>query len=167
MHVKVMRWLKSLLKWGLLFLLISTAVDWYRRPVQPEPQAYHLVNLEGQSFSLAERSQQAPVVLYFWGTWCPICSLTSPNMQKLVDAGIPVISVAMQSGDEAEVRQYLADNGYTFETVNDPRGAISGQWRVKVTPTVVIVYQGQMKTSVTGYTSYWGLRARLWLERLL
>lgn len=114
MKQKLGRWAKSLFKWVLLFMLISAAVDWYRRPVQPEPQAYHLVNLEGQSFSLAERSQKKPVILYFWGTWCPICTLTSPNMQKLVEAGIPVISVAMQSGDDATVRQYLAEQGLSL-----------------------------------------------------
>ncbi|MGO3857720.1 MAG: protein disulfide oxidoreductase [Neisseriaceae bacterium] len=167
MTTKLGRWLKSVLKWALLFVLISTAVDWYRRPVQPEPQAYHLRNLAGQSFSLAERSQTEPIVLYFWGTWCPICTLTSPNMQQLVDAGIPVISVAMQSGDDATVAEYLAEKGYAFETVNDADGALSSLWGVKVTPTVVIVYQGKMQASVTGYTSYWGMRARLWLERIL
>jgi len=46
--------------------------------------------------------------------------------------------------------------------VNDPRGEISSQWDVGVTPTFVIISKGEVVSSTTGWTSSWGLKARLW-----
>ncbi|MNT86119.1 hypothetical protein D3C72_2263670 [compost metagenome] len=46
--------------------------------------------------------------------------------------------------------------------VNDPRGKLSAQWQIGVTPTLVFISKGQVVQSTTGWTSYWGMKLRLW-----
>lgn len=48
-----------------------------------------------------------------------------------------------------------------FDTVNDPQGSISRQWRVAVAPTFVPVKNGAAVHGTTGLGSYWGLPARV------
>ncbi|PYA56163.1 protein disulfide oxidoreductase, partial [Serratia marcescens] len=41
-------------------------------------------------------------------------------------------------------------------------GTLSAQWQIGVTPTFVVVSQGKVVQSTTGWTSYWGMKLRLW-----
>lgn len=51
----------------------------------------------------------------------------------------------------------------TLPTVNDPSGQLARQWDIQVTPTLVVISQGEVKSVTTGWTSSWGMRLRLWL----
>lgn len=51
----------------------------------------------------------------------------------------------------------------TLPTVNDPSGQLARQWDIRVTPTLVVISQGEVKSVTTGWTSGWGMRLRLWL----
>ncbi|WP_233572037.1 hypothetical protein [Neisseria weixii] len=42
--------------------------------------------------------------MYFWGTWCGICKYTSSSVEKLHQNHIPVISIALKSGDDTELK---------------------------------------------------------------
>ncbi|HAJ7641775.1 TPA: protein disulfide oxidoreductase, partial [Escherichia coli] len=35
-------------------------------------------------------------------------------------------------------------------------------WEISVTPTLVVVSKGQVVTTTSGWTSYWGMKLRLW-----
>ena len=48
-------------------------------------------------------------------------------------------------------------------SVNDASGELAREWDVKVTPTLVVIYRGEVKSVTTGWTSSWGMRLRLWL----
>ncbi|VEH64960.1 Uncharacterised protein [Rodentibacter pneumotropicus] len=49
-----------------------------------------------------------------------------------------MVSIALRSGNEKEVEDYLAEHHYTFTTVNDPQGEIAQKWQINVTPTIII-----------------------------
>lgn len=164
--MKIKKWLKSLLSLFLTLLIMSSILDAIRRPDVPEntfSQAYK--DLQQEPFFFAQLNQERPVVLYFWGTWCGICRYTSPAIQSLTEDGESVITVALRSGEEEKVRSYLQENQYNFRTINDPKGDISAQWNVSVTPTIVIFNQGKITFSTTGLSSYWGLKVRLFLAK--
>ncbi|OAM27163.1 MULTISPECIES: protein disulfide oxidoreductase [Eikenella] len=140
------------------FLIISLLMDWYRAPaVPPQAAALPLHTLQGRHTTLAEAGGSQTAVLYFWGSWCGVCRLSSPAVDKLSRRGVPVVGVALQSGSDADVRSYLKQ----FDTVNDPHGQWAQQWQVRVTPTIVLVKNGRVRHSTTGAASYWGLRARI------
>ena len=79
--------------------------------------------------------------------------------------GHRVVSVAMQSGTDAQVHAYMDAHGLGFPVVNDPDGTISQSLDVGVTPTIAIVSDGRMRLATSGWTSETGLRLRLWLAR--
>jgi peroxiredoxin len=135
---------------------------WQARPLArgpAPPLAGQLVT--GESLDLQALRGQT-VLVYFWAVWCPVCRAQQGNIQAIA-RDYPVLSVAMQSGDAAGVRQYLRDQGISFAVLNDPLGQHAGAWGVASVPTSFIVDgTGAIRHHAVGYTTEAGLRARLW-----
>ncbi|OSI13371.1 protein disulfide oxidoreductase [Neisseria canis] len=164
---KWLSWLKEGSILLVLILLISIALDWWRKPKElPNFAQQPLQTISGHNTTFAQFSQNRVAVLYFWGSWCGICKHTSPTVDKLRINDIPVLSVALSSGSDEEVRQYLSKHHFQFDTINDPDSSLSKQWRVAVTPTIVLLKNGKILHSTSGISSYWGLRMRIWLSDL-
>ena len=158
--------LKTLLKNSISLLLtlivVSSILDFIRKPnIPPEINVTALYDLQGNAFFLPQLDQAKPTIIYFWGSWCGYCRYTSPAINSLSEEGYPVVSVALRSGSNKDVEDYLQAHHYQFTTVNDPQGKIADQWQVNVTPTIIILNKGKMDLATTGWTSYWGLKVRL------
>jgi len=123
------------------------------------------VQLDGQPVALAAFAGQ-PVLVHFWATWCPICRAEQGSIDALA-RDVPVITVAMQSGDRDAVVQHLRKEELSFPVLNDPAGEIAAQWGVRAVPASFIVDgAGQIRFLEIGYTTGVGLRLRLWLAGL-
>lgn len=158
---------KTVLLYGIIFLVIYTAINWWRQPVMPANPQLQLTDYQGQTIDLASMSQDKPTLVYFWGTWCPICSVTSPTINKLAAAdNYPVITVAIKSGNNQELEGYLTKNSYDFTTINDEEGEIFADWQGQVTPSYVILKDGEMSQGLTGIQPLWSLKLRLWLSSI-
>lgn len=108
-------------------------------------------------------SRGQPVLVHFWASWCPICELEQGTIASLGE-DIPVMTVAMQSGDNTEVSSYLDGQGLSLPVINDPDGDIASRWGVRGVPTSYIIRgDGTIAYAAVGYTTWLGLRARLWL----
>jgi Thiol-disulfide isomerase and thioredoxins len=167
MRSKLRRWLKDLVVLLLLAMALMWGMDQMRKPELPENvSGIALQTLDGETHSLAELSQKKPLLLYVWATWCGVCRYTTPAVEQLSQEGQNVLSVALRSGDDNQLAQWMAKKGLTLPVVNDPRGELSAHWQVSVTPTLVVISQGQVVNVTTGWTSYWGMRARLWWSGL-
>lgn len=161
--LRARRGLQSALLWLGWFLVASVAVDYYRRPNLPVHGLDEVVyDVSRKAWNLAESSVEKPLILYFWAEWCSMCSLTSPAMETLHQAGYPVLGVALQSGTNEAVRKYQAQSALSFPTLNDPEGDFSSRWRVYATPTIVFLKDGKIIHHTTGLSSSWGLRLRFW-----
>ena len=160
--------LKNAISLLLTFVIMISILDFIRKPTVPDNiNATALYDLQGNPFFLPQLAQDKPILLYFWGTWCGYCRYTSPAINDLAKEGYPVVSVALRSGSTQEVADYLAEHQYSFTTVNDPQGELANQWEVGVTPTIIILHNGKMDLATTGWTSYWGLKVRLFLATFL
>ena len=160
--MKIKKLLKNGLSLFLTFIVMSSILDFVRRPVVPEKiNKITLQDFQGNTFSLESLDQNKATLLYFWGTWCGYCRYTSPAINSLAKEGYQVVSVALRSGNEADVNNYLSEHAYHFTTVNDPKGELAKQWQINVTPTIVLLSKGKMDLVTTGLTSYWGLKVRL------
>lgn len=160
---KLWRWARELLILLLIVLAVVVGMDWLRAPQVPtafDPQA--LTTLSGESVSLAQFSRDKPLLVYFWASWCGVCRSTTPYVASLADEGGNVLTVALRSGDDRQVAEWLARKQLSLPVVNDPRGALSAQWQIGVTPTLAIIFQGKVVQSTTGWTSYGGMKLRLW-----
>ena len=174
---KFWRWLidwRSHLKTLALVLLVALAVNaWQSRhvPMGPLPsQDVALLNQAGlQDTSLQTwltRHRGQVVAVHFWATWCPICKASEDNITRLLD-GWPIVTVAMQSGDEMAVQRHLQKNALAWPTALDTQGSLAKAWGVSAVPATVIVDRhGRVATASMGYTSTPGLWARLWWVRL-
>jgi predicted DsbA family dithiol-disulfide isomerase len=69
----------------------------------------------------------------------------------------------MQSGDAAAVAQVLAARGLDWTTAVDADGRIAGRYGLRGVPAFVVLdREGRIRSVSVGYTTEWGIRARLW-----
>lgn len=155
--------LKTIMLYGLIFVIIYTAVNWWRQPVMPANPQLQLTDYQGQAVDLAALSHEQPTLVYFWGTWCSVCSFTSPTINQLATDGYPVITIAIQSGSNQELQNYLTEKNFGFITINDDEGEIFDDWQGQVTPSYVVLENGEMTQGLTGIQPLWSLKLRLWL----
>ena len=158
---------KNLLIYGLAFVVIYMAINWWRQPVMPANPQLQLTDYQGQSVDLAAMSRDKPTLVYFWGTWCPVCRVTSPTIDKLTAAtNYPVVTIAIKSGSDEELHSYLTEHHYQFTTINDQEGEIFADWQGQVTPSYVVLKNGEMTQGLTGIQPLWSLKLRLWLSEV-
>ncbi|WP_296190442.1 MULTISPECIES: protein disulfide oxidoreductase [unclassified Psychrobacter] len=158
---------KNLLIYGLAFVVIYMAINWWRQPVMPANPQLQLTDYQGQSVDLAAMSRDKPTLVYFWGTWCTVCRVTSPTIDKLAAANnYPVVTIAIKSGSNQELHSYLTEHHYQFTTINDQVGEIFADWQGQVTPSYVVLKDGEMTQGLTGIQPLWSLKLRLWLSEV-
>ena len=105
------------------------------------------------------------MLVHFWASWCPVCELEQDSIQSISN-DYPVISVAMQSGNDLEVTAYMEENKLSFPTIVDEHGILAKQFGVRGVPTSFILSPGgKIAFSEIGYTTEIGLRTRLWLVK--
>lgn len=106
--------------------------------------------------------QGKPVLIHFWATWCSICRLEQGGIDA-ISHDWPVLTVATQSGDAEEIRRYLHEQGLDWRVVVDEDGEWARRYGVKGVPANFILDpSGHVRFRESGYSSAWGLRARLW-----
>lgn len=159
-------WLSQLVQIVVIVTLISVALDWYRTKdikLQQAPELKALMS-DGQYVDVTEKSHEAPVVVYFWATWCPPCKFVSPSVSWLSDY-YQVIGVSGSSGSDERVKQIMHSKGYQFNNINDPSGQIMQAWEIGVTPTIYILKDGEIESVTTGVSTPIGILLRIWLAR--
>ncbi len=101
-------------------------------------------------------------LLYVWASWCPICKTVEGSIDS-VARDAPVLTVAMQSGDGAQVGRFLAGRGFRWPTLVDDDARLSRELGVGAVPTLIFVGRsGEVRAVTQGYTSEIGMRLRLW-----
>lgn len=157
------RWLREAVILLAILVVVMAIVDVWRAPQAPPAFAtMPLRTLAGEPITLATLSEERPVLLYFWASWCGVCRFTTPAVNRLAAEGENVMTIALRSGDDTEIARWLARKGISFPVVNDASGDISARWEISVTPTLVVVSQGRVVFTTSGWTSYWGMKLRLW-----
>jgi peroxiredoxin len=148
----------------LLALLLAVERFLSRDAVRGPAPALQAMLTDGRVADLAAYRGRAHVV-YFWATWCPVCSAQRAAVDGLLSEGRG-LSVAMRSA--AELSAYLAGEALAWPVVDDADGRIAAAWGVSGVPAVFVLdARGQVRFVTRGYTTAPGLRARLWLaERL-
>lgn len=152
--------------WGIqlvIFLVVITGIRlWQHRdlPVGVAP-SFTAYDVEGKPVSLSDYRGK-PVMLHFWATWCSVCRLEQSSIDAIAKT-MPVLTVAMQSGDAADVSKYMREQGLQFKAVPDAGGDLSAHYGIRGVPTTFILDgDGRIRFLEVGYTTGLGLRARLW-----
>ena len=152
------RWLRDLL---LIAGIVAAVTLWQNRGLA-EGIAPPLAGLRTDGTHVDLGGSKETTLVVFWATWCGVCKAEAGNIES-VAADWPVVTVAMQSGDLGEVAKYLSEKGLWTPAVGDDDGDIAKAWKVRVVPAHFVVDgAGNIRFRVVGYTTTWGLRARLW-----
>ena len=156
------RWGKEALWLLLLALINTTLLDLWRSPALPEGSPLPVLTLQdGTQADLQAMSRDKPLLVYYWASWCGVCRFTTPTVEQLWQEGENVLTVALRSGSDEPLRAGMAKKGLTFPTHNDESGDLAARWQVGVTPTFLVIKDGALVSSTTGWSSAWGLRLRL------
>jgi len=119
-------------------------------------------DLHGERVSLADYRGR-PLLLHFWASWCRICKFEEGAVSSVAESW-PVLTVAMQSGDDEQVRRFMQERGLDWRTIVDETGELAKRFGVRGTPAHFILDgNGRVRYREMGYTTSWGLKLRLWL----
>ena len=146
---------------GLLVLLILTNMISYIRKPALETDSLPktaVTLLDGSSF---EKKEGKPIVIHFWATWCRVCKMEAQNIETL-SKKYEVLTIAVNSGSNDEVKAYMKERELTFKVYNDVDGSWTKQFNVEAFPTTFIYdSSGELEFTEVGYTTTAGLLARL------
>lgn len=156
---KTYRWLIEI---ALIFIVLFSVRLWMQRDIvsgiAPNIES---ITLNGSLFNLYKYKKR-PVLVHFWATWCPVCKLEQSNIENIAKE-LPVITIAMQSGDDEKLKMFMKDENLSFNVINDISGKLSQKYKIKGVPVSFIVNSdNKIEFTEVGYTTELGLRMRLW-----
>lgn len=156
---KYYRWFAEL---TLILIVIFSVRLWVQRDIvsgiAPNISA---VMLNGQHFDLY-KNKDRPLLVHFWATWCPVCKLEQSNIDS-ISKDKNLITVAMQSGNNDEIAQFMQKEKLAFKVINDESGILSRIYKIKGVPVSFIINKdNKIEFVEVGYTTELGLRLRLW-----
>jgi thiol-disulfide isomerase/thioredoxin len=105
------------------------------------PRDFSLSLLEGETKSLGSYKGKV-VFLNFWATWCGPCRVEMPSIESLYnkysDKGLEILAVNC-SEDQATVRSFMKNEGFTFPALLDLDGRVSLNYGVQSIPTTFLI----------------------------
>jgi thiol-disulfide isomerase/thioredoxin len=151
---------KEVLTTAVAIFILSNIISYIRKPdlsTTQLPQA-QVGLLDGTEYTLQKGK---PVVIHFWADWCKVCKLEAQNIETL-SKEYEVLTIAVNSGDDAKVQAYMKQRQLTFNVLNDVDSAWAKKFKVEVFPTTFIYNgKGELKFTEVGYTTTAGLLTRL------
>jgi cytochrome c biogenesis protein CcmG/thiol:disulfide interchange protein DsbE len=106
--------------------------------------AFTLNALDGSPVSLSDFKGH-PVLINFWGTWCPPCRDEIPLVVAAYgahhDAGLVVLAVngRDQETSTRAVRRFVADFQMSFPVLLDEKGSVRKRYALRGLPTTVFI----------------------------
>ena len=155
---------KELVSSLVLLFVISLVMNYIRKPDVRE-NIYTLA-LEDISDKKIEMNsfKNKPLVVHFWATWCPTCKLEASNIEA-ISKEYNVVSIAVNSGSNSELLDYMQKHDLTYTVVNDKNGILVKKFDISAYPTTLIYDKnGTLKFSEVGYSTTLGLQARVELS---
>lgn len=141
--------------------------EWTKKMINTPAPAFSLVNLKGETVSLASLKGKI-VILDYWATWCGPCVASFPGMQKAMakyanNPNVVFIFVnTWQTEDNREklVTDFIAQKKYNFNVLYDTKNAkdpskfdVVSAYKVDGIPTkFVIDGDGNIRFKAVGFS---------------
>ena len=162
MKEKIKHYAKEILFFTLFITIFANGISLYKsQDLNGDSiKLTHVTLITGENYTLDKRK---PILVHFWATWCPICKAEADNIERL-SLYYDVVTIAVNSGSDYEIQEYLNERDLTFKVINDKDSSLAKHFNINVYPTTFI-YDKDKKLifSEVGYTSSFGL----WMRMLL
>ncbi|HIE66318.1 MAG: TlpA disulfide reductase family protein [Nitrospira sp.] len=103
---------------------------------------FNIKNLGGGRASLSDYRGKV-VLVNFWATWCGPCKAEMPSMEALYRSHVrddfEILAVSIDLGDEAPIRSFVEDFGFTFPILLDSQFDVNDLFQVRVVPTSIVI----------------------------
>ena len=135
---------------------------------EPAPE-FLFESPEGMETLLGELAGEV-VFLYFWSVDCPVCIDEMPLIQEAhdrwADRGLVILAIAI--GDSpADVKEFLASQGYTLPVLLDGDAEAAFLYRAFFTPTSFLIGRdGTIQDRKVGPFSGWQ-ELEAWIRQLI
>ena len=104
-------------------------------------QPFTLADSSGQDVSLSDYAGK-PVMLHFWGSWCPACKKVQPGLQALADDNaeqeVVLLGVNFAEDEGVNPQEVLTSRGHSFKTLVKGMPVVK-LYGVKGTPTTFFI----------------------------
>jgi thiol-disulfide isomerase/thioredoxin len=149
---KIKNYVKEIISFIVILLILSNVMSYYRA-----------TDLNKEKFPLENISlENKPLLIHFWAVWCPTCKIEASNIEML-SKDYHVITIAVNSGEDKNINEYLESNNLTFNVINDKDSVYAKKFNISVFPTTLIYDKNKnLVFSEVGYTSTIGLYIRMW-----
>jgi thiol-disulfide isomerase/thioredoxin len=162
MKDKAIKYIKEIILFVLVMTIFANALSLYRSN-DLNKEALNISSvllLNNTSYALPKNE---PILIHFWATWCPTCKAEAPNIQTISE-NYNVLTIAVNSGSDLEIEEYIKSRNLNFMVVNDTDGKMANKVGISVFPTTIIYDKnGEVFFSDVGYTTTLGLRLRMFL----
>lgn len=160
MNNKIIKYIKEIVTFVVFMFVFANIISLYKAQ-DLNKQALNQVNLTLIDDTKYSFPTDKPILVHFWATWCPICKIEAPNIQTIAN-NYEVLTVAVKSGSDITIEQYMEDKELTYKTYNDDEGFLASEFNVPAYPTTFIYNKkGELVFSEVGYTSTFGLWIRM------
>ena len=161
MKDKIKKYAKELLLFFIVMTVFANALSLYRS-LDLNKSRFDISTvtlLDDVKYTL---DKDKPILIHFWATWCPVCKAEADNIQTISE-NFQVITIAVKSGSDSKLQEYLNSRDLNYRVINDSNGKISSKFDISIFPTTIIYDKnGEVVFSDVGYTSTFGLWLRMW-----
>ncbi len=158
------KYIKEAIILSFLAIISTNLISWYRSKNIKSNNLEFLKNYKSIKNEDIKKLIELKkiLILNFWGTWCPVCNQEIFTINKISkDKDIILVTIAVNSGSNKEIKKFLKEKGVNFLVINDKNGNIASKFNIEVYPTTIF-YNIKRDKSIkdSGYLSYIGYLAR-------
>jgi len=160
MKNKIKHYFKEILSFFVVLTILANIVSYYKSSdLNKNSLKLHFVTLlNGSSYTVPNNK---PLLIHFWATWCPICSIEASNIEYL-SKKFEVLTIAVDSKSQKALQSYLEKKNLNFKVVNDSNKYYASLFKISVYPTTFIYDKNHnLVFSDVGYSSTIGLYLRM------
>jgi thiol-disulfide isomerase/thioredoxin len=153
--------LKEIVLTLLILFVVSMGLNYIRKPeINENIYRYELTDIKNSKIDF-KAYKGKPLLVHFWGTWCPVCKVEVGNIEQL-SKKYNVITIAVNSGSDEEIRTFMKQHKLSYTVINDKSATLAQKFNIEVYPTTLVYdKEGVLKFTEVGYSTTLGLQARL------
>ncbi len=133
-----------------------------RSQARKEAPPFSLKDLNGKQISLNEYKGK-PLLLFFWGSWCPACKEDIVLLEKFFERNrgqIEILTIAIDGEKEKKVKNVIKNQRVTLPVLLDNKEQIARTYGVRMIPTAFLINgEGLVEGMVVGQRDWCGPEA--------